>query len=257
MSAVLPWKFYLGTHQPDWLKKTTVPLFISRRRLARYKRAPKARGRWALDSGGFSELSLYGRWATSPEQYADEVQGWQTDVGRMDWAAVQDWMCEPQIRKQTGLGVEEHQRRTIQSYHQLVALAPHVPWTPVLQGWEPRDYEAHLAMYDTEGVDLRTLPLVGLGSICRRQGTDEIIGLIRTLRQAGLRLHGFGVKKQGLAKAQADLSSADSLAWSYAARRQPTREIGEPTCRDRHANCANCLLFALKWRRKLIEDTLL
>jgi hypothetical protein len=37
--------------------------------LVRRKTLPKARTGWALDSGGFSELSLYGGWWTTPEEY--------------------------------------------------------------------------------------------------------------------------------------------------------------------------------------------
>ena len=44
--------FYLGSHQPGWLTKARVPLFISHRRLAGYRRLPRARAGWALDSGG-------------------------------------------------------------------------------------------------------------------------------------------------------------------------------------------------------------
>ncbi|WP_422923118.1 DUF7221 family queuine tRNA-ribosyltransferase-like protein [Singulisphaera sp. PoT] len=44
--------FYLGTHETHWLNIARVPLFISRRRLARRKALPVAAERWALDSGG-------------------------------------------------------------------------------------------------------------------------------------------------------------------------------------------------------------
>ena len=59
-------EFYLGTHQPGWLSWATVPLFVSDRRLRRYRRLPKARTRWALDSGGFTELSTHGSWDHGP-----------------------------------------------------------------------------------------------------------------------------------------------------------------------------------------------
>ena len=36
-----------------------------------------------------------------------------TQIGRMDFAAVQDWMCEPEIVVKTGLSIAEHQRRTV------------------------------------------------------------------------------------------------------------------------------------------------
>lgn len=51
-------RFYLGTHMPHWLNDSTVPLFVSHRRLARYRGAlPTAATHWALDSGGFTELA--------------------------------------------------------------------------------------------------------------------------------------------------------------------------------------------------------
>ncbi|MFI0451212.1 hypothetical protein [Actinomadura sp. 6N118] len=65
--------FYLGAHMPHWLWTVTFPLFVSHRQLARKTRLRPAVCRWALDSGGFTELSLYGRWVTSPAQYAEVV----------------------------------------------------------------------------------------------------------------------------------------------------------------------------------------
>jgi hypothetical protein len=51
-------RFWLGTHMPNWLDETATPLFVSHRRLAKRRRLPRARGPWALDSGGFTELNL-------------------------------------------------------------------------------------------------------------------------------------------------------------------------------------------------------
>ena len=63
-------KFYLGTHQPSWLARDLgIPLLVSHRRLADRRSLPRATHRWALDSGGFTELSLHGRWRTDPATY--------------------------------------------------------------------------------------------------------------------------------------------------------------------------------------------
>ena len=51
-----------------------------------------ARGRWALDSGAFSELSAYGRWTLTLEQYVAAVRRYRDEVGQLDWAAPQDRM---------------------------------------------------------------------------------------------------------------------------------------------------------------------
>src|SRR5690348_3500846 len=95
--------FYLGSHQPNWLTKVDVPLFISHKRLCRYKTLPKAKTRWSLDSGAFSEIAKHGRWTLSPDDYLTAVRRYRDDIGKLDWAAPQDWMCEPAMTILTGL----------------------------------------------------------------------------------------------------------------------------------------------------------
>jgi hypothetical protein len=241
----------LGTHEPHWLWRARFPLFVSHRQLARRPRKlRKAVCRWALDSGGFTELSLYGRWQTAPEAYAEAVDTYATKIGRLDFAAPMDWMCEPFMIERTGLSVGEHQHRTVANYVQLRQLAPHLPFIPVLQGWTLPDYLACLHLYETAGVDLAALPTVGLGSVCRRQSTRDIAVIVAALAAHGLHLHGFGVKTGGLHSYGHLLASADSLAWSYAARRQPPL----PGCRG-HKNCANCLTYAATWRARLLNPS--
>ena len=243
--------FYLGTHHPHWLRDERfrdVPLFVSRRTLARYKCLPRAVGSWALDSGGFTELSMHGRWTVPATTYARDVLRFRAEIGGMVWAAPQDWMCEPWITRKTGFTVEEHQRRTIDSVLELRALG--APVIPVLQGWRVAEYHAHVEAYDRAGIDLRAEPIVGLGSVCRRQATAEAARLVRSLATLGLRLHGFGFKSEGFRAVHEHLASADSLAWSFRARRSPPL----PGCVGRHKACNNCPVFALHWRDRLLSS---
>lgn len=239
--------FWLGTHQPQWLGRTAVPLFLSRRRLALRRRLARAAGPWAIDSGGFSELLLFGGWRTEPAAYVAEVRRWRDEVGRLEWAAIQDWMCEPAMLARTGLDVAEHQRRTCDSWDRLRDLAPDLPWVPVLQGWAPEDYERHADLYDRRGTSLAALPLVGVGTMCRRGHTGPALRILGALHRRGLRLHGFGLKSLALdAGAARVLASSDSLAWSAQARRAP------PLAGCAHASCANCMRYALLWRERLL-----
>lgn len=243
-------KFYLGTHEPRWLWQADVPLFVSAIRLREVVRLRPARLPWALDSGGFSELAKHGRWTVGPEQYVEEVRRWAAEIGGLEWAACQDWMCEPEVRLKTGLSVSAHQGRTVENYLRLRELAPDLPWAPVLQGWTPGEYMDHADAYEAAGVRLADLPRVGIGSVCRRQGTMRALFTIGDLAERGIRLHGFGFKVDGLlgdARLGGRLVSADSLAWSFAARRRRAR----PGCD--HASCANCLAFALEWREDLLD----
>lgn len=240
-------KFYLGSPNPAWLKRTTVPLFVSHTRLGPYKRLPKAAGAWSLDSGGFTQLNTNGQWSVTADEYADAVMKYQEGIGGLDWASPQDWMCEPWIIEKTGKSVAAHLELTVASYLELKTLAPDAPFIPVLQGWEMDDYLKCAELYESAGVRLADCPTVGVGSVCRRQSTDDIGTIMANLSELGLNLHGFGVKITGLKKYAKYLTSADSMAWSYAARVRPIRL---PGCE--HDKCSYCMTWALQWRESAL-----
>jgi hypothetical protein len=243
-------KFYLGTHETSWLGKLTdVPLFVSHRRLALRKGLPRATTDWALDSGGFTELSMFGEWRTTPEQYVAAVRRYRDEIGRLQWASPQDSMCESWVIAKTGLSVHEHQVLTVENYQRLRDLDPELPWVPVIQGDDLDAYRRCVDLYDDAGVDLTAEPKVGVGSVCRRQGTASIALILETLAAMGLKLHGYGVKADGLRAAGQYLTSADSMAWSYRARRDAQEGHGFPGCT--HKTCANCLSYALRWRARI------
>lgn len=244
-------KFYLGTHMTNWLGIVDFPLFVSRRRLQDRKRLPAAVSPWSCDSGGFTELSMYGRWTIRFSNFVHEIRRYRDEIGKLDWAAPMDWMCEPFILAKTRGTVVGHQRRTIRNYLALIEAAPDVPWIPVLQGWTHGDYLRHVDDYLRHGIYLPSLPLVGVGSICRRQGETRTAMILADLAGCGLRLHGFGLKLKGIALAGEHLVSADSMAWSFDARRKPN-QCGSAT----HKNCANCLEYAREWRDRIIRTTM-
>jgi hypothetical protein len=244
-------RFFLGTHQPHWLRSAPVPLFIFDRRLRGYRVLPRAVVPWALDSGGFTELSTFGTWdhGPTPGQYIARVRRYYDEIGNLDWVAPQDWMCEPWILAKTGLTVRQHHRLTVDNYRRLRDLAADADLPPtlikrVIQGWTPDDYLWCADAYDRAGVDLTDGSLVGVGTVCRRQATDDAGRILANLHSIGItRLHGFGFKIQGLQRFGSLLASGDSLAWSFTARRRPAL----PECRGRHRNCANCPRFAYQW----------
>lgn len=245
--------FYLGSHQPNWLATSGVPLFVSHRRLAGRKSLPRAIAGWALDSGGFSELSLFGEWRTTAEEYVRAVRRYDEEIGNLEWAAPMDHMCEPFMLAKTGLTVAEHQQRTVENFVRLQELwgdRNTSPFMPVLQGWERDDYLRCMDMYANAGVDFMQFPVIGLGSVCRRQATGEIGEIVAALRKVdpALPLHGFGVKKRGLVSYGHMLETADSMAWSFDARRAAAPMSG---CSG-HKNCANCLTYALRWREQVL-----
>lgn len=242
-------RFYLGTHQPAWAYRPEfagVPLFVSARRLRGQKTWRRFRAPWALDSGGFTELSLHGKWTVTPWEYVRDVRRWAQQCGAPEFAAPQDWMCEPVMLARTGKTVAEHQELTVTNYLDLRRLGPELPFAPVLQGWEYGDYLRHVEMYEAVGVRLAGKPVVGVGSVCRRQDTGMVEELMRELSGRGIRCHGFGFKMNGLARAARWMASADSMAWSLQARRAAPL----PGCT--HRTCANCPRYALAWRERAL-----
>lgn len=218
-------RFYLGTHEPTWLNRSHVPLFVSYLRLRHrcINKLPRAKAPWALDSAGFSVLNKHGHYPWTPEEYARDVRRYDTQIGLLDWVACMDWMCEEVVLKKTGLTVLDHQRCTVRSYLDLRDIAPDLPWVPVLQGYTHVQYLRCLDLYAQHGHDLTDGRLVGIGSVCRRQATDEAEAIIFGLHRRGVRLHGFGFKTLGVERVAHALASADSLAWSDAARKEHNR----------------------------------
>ncbi len=272
--------FYLGTHQPAWLWSdripADIPMFVSHRRLdggpagPRRSRYPTKLRAAAIDSGGFTELQMFGRWVTDPEDYVTAIHRYDTEIGHLDWAAPMDWMCEPAIINGgtfkgkvfvgTGLSVLEHQRRTIENLITLERIWAEreydadSPFMPAVQGDDEAAYRRCWDMYGEAGVNLADYPVVGVGSVCRRESTDEIADIMHMLSDLGgpgdRQLHGFGVKTAGLKKYAGVLASSDSLAWSDCARKegQPLPECVGGT----HINCANCPRYALAWRDRAL-----
>lgn len=188
----------------------------------RKRRSDFAVGDWILDSGAFTELSTYGRYRYSVEEYHAQIMCWSR-CGNLMVAVAQDFMCEPFMLERTGLSVEEHQRLTIERYEALLLLNPLVPIMPVLQGYRTSDYLAHLHQYGERL--LAQDAWVGVGSVCRRNGNpSEIADILRTIAlvRPDLRLHGFGLKMLALEHEEVRqyLYSCDSMAWSYPRRFQ-------------------------------------
>lgn len=240
--------FYLGTHRPGWIGRLAVPLFVSARTLRERRPGGRALAPWAIDSGGFTELNRSGCWETPAGVYGAEVDRWAETIGNVAWAAPQDWMCEPFVLAKTGQTVRDHQQRTIESVLELRATRPHLPFAPVLQGWTIDDYLDHVDQYAAAGFDLAAEPIVGVGSVCRRQRDTEIDAVMRALARFELRLHGFGVKTSGLDLYGEVLASSDSMAWSFDARYNDPL----PGCEHR-GRCTNCPRYALRWRDELLS----
>ncbi len=213
-------RFFTGLHQPSDARHFDAA-FVSVKRL-RGRKAPMQVGDWIMDSGAFSEISQHGHYRHSVAEYAEQIRRWSTN-GNLLAAVAQDWMCEPFIVAKTGLSVQEHQRLTVERYDALLREdTAGVYVMPVAQGFTPGSYVEHLRMY---GARLAQGQWVGVGSVCKRNGDPrQVAAVLLAIKRErpDLRLHGFGLKTTALADplVRAQLETADSMAWSFAARRE-------------------------------------
>jgi hypothetical protein len=212
-------RFYVGLHQPSDAKHFD-RAFISVNRV-RGRKKPVLAADWIMDSGAFREIAQFGRYRHEPAEYAAEVNRLAAINPGLAAAVSQDWMCEAWMLQKTGLTMEEHQRRTIERYDILLPIV-NVYLMPVLQGYSLASYLDHIDQY---GGRLTPGMYVGVGSVCKRNGDvrqiEAILAAIKRKRP-DLRLHGFGLKTTALSSGVVHdcLYSADSMAWSFAARRQ-------------------------------------
>lgn len=210
--------FYPGLHQPGDARHFE-RCCISINRLRRRKKPVS--GSVLVDSGAFTEILRHGGYRTTVEAYARELSR-LAPIMTIAAAVAQDYMCEPFMLGKTGLTVQDHQRLTVERYDGLTACSPPCPVMPVLQGYQPSDYVRHVEAY---GHRLTPGMWVGVGSICKRNSNPRaILDVLSAIhaRRPDLKLHGFGVKRTTLAHPQVRemLATADSLAWSFAARRE-------------------------------------
>ncbi|GAA3172100.1 DUF7221 family queuine tRNA-ribosyltransferase-like protein [Nonomuraea salmonea] len=263
---------HISCPEPAWLARPDMPpLLVTRARMERLARPPRAVRGWILDSDGFRHLGKHGRWTITAAEYAAQADEWMRRIGLLKAAAVQDWCCEQHICDRTrpyvsGLAgadldrrgvIDQHQRLTIASYLELRKLAPRVPWMPVIQGWTAGQYRRHADMWEDAGVDLAAAPLVGLGSVCSRSGSQPslipISQLVRDLAERGVRLHAFGLKTTALPWMREHLVSVDSAACFKQARCQNMRAF--PDC-PHPGDCRNCPRWAAHWHRDLSDRDL-
>lgn len=193
--------------------------FVSVHRLAR-RRSAFAVGPWIMDSGAFTTIAKHGGYPNPVAVYAEQIRRWAGN-GELLAAVAQDFMCEPWMVERTGLTVADHQRLTIERYDELLRCGTGGVYVlPVLQGYAPQDYVCHVRAY---GDRLALGAWVGVGSVCKRNrdaGAIEGVLLAIKRERPDLRLHGFGVKTTSLGSGLVRelLYSADSMAWSFAAR---------------------------------------
>jgi hypothetical protein len=279
--------FFTGAPQPSWAWRYRCNFFISRSTLVADRKNPAkarvialqpAKEEVGIDAETFSIMSKYGNYDSMPaDQWAQHAREICAGLQRVRMVSIQDWMTETPVLKLTGpwpdaeTAIRVHQERTIDSYITLRSLAPDVKWMPVLQGNKPWQYVAHAERFEKRGINLNDpeIPVIGVGSMCRRGSKPEGLAVIRAIAGMGLRMdlpqakrfHILGWMVEGVEDTAADpemwkvMGSSDSMKWSKDAR---DYHIYLPDCRHGEyepremlgyakdwGNCASCVRYAI------------
>lgn len=211
---------WIGADVNAFWWSTPAPILVSYDRLRDLVALPVAAVPWVLDSGSYQLLVKRRGPMVSGAQYAADARRYGKDIGRLVWAAAQDWPAGMQALRATGPTEFDHQIRTIASVQQLRAAGAGVHILAVITATTPAGYLRHLDMYRRAGIDLHAEPLVGVGALVGRP-PGEAAQIVEVLHAAGLRrLHLFGGKGR-LLEAVGDLAtSIDSAGWSDDMRRR-------------------------------------
>ncbi|WP_338929217.1 hypothetical protein WDZ11_22270 (plasmid) [Roseomonas mucosa] len=175
----------------------------------------------ALDSAGFVAMARYGfyPWPVSDYIALAAAASWR-------WFSAMDLCVEPQIARDEA-EVLDRIAGTVRLYGECLRMAGDRGiadrLVPVVQGWRPDHYLRCLDRLP----DIGHVPLLGVGSVCRRQtgGPDGVLRVVdtldRALGDAPARLHLYGVKSEAMhaLREHPRVASVDSQAYGQTARR--------------------------------------
>lgn len=176
----------------------------------------------ALDSAGFVAMARYRFYPWTVEDYIRLAA-----AAPWCWFSAMDLCVEPEIARDEA-AVLDRIAGTVRLFRvcQREAATHGIGnrLVPVLQGWRPDHYLRCLDRLP----HIDDAPLLGVGSVCRRQlgGGDGILRLVdvldRALGDMPARLHLFGVKSEAMAalRDHPRIASVDSQAYGASARRR-------------------------------------
>ena len=163
-----------------------------------------------LDSGAFGCANWDGGFTYGPSDYLKVVEKVMPE-----WWVTMDYPCEPNILKD--MTNYERIERTIENT-KILFTSQIAGLLPVIQGWLVEDYLHCVERMEEEGL---IMPVMGVGSICRRGSQAKVVNIISELseRLPRTEFHAFGIKINTLNYNNGEilnyLDSLDTAAWQF------------------------------------------
>jgi hypothetical protein len=171
-----------------------------------------------LDSGGFSFLNRFGDYPFGVDTFVDWYQMMMdANNKKISFISTPDYPCEEEITRTCKLKTNyERIIATVDKAVECYDKHPDVPWMPVIQGYEPSEYEMCLSLYRCKGIKPKKF---AVGSMCRRTNIKKIEYHIKNLIEYGLKeeIHIFGLCIRGMKSKYLfdNVDSCDSVAYTY------------------------------------------
>lgn len=166
-----------------------------------------------VDSGGFQATAA---WDMSYPYPPADLFAWADGIGA-DYVAAPDFACEPELHESS---VEHRVERTVEEHafavHQYDNDDYDFELVPVLQGYEPEQYDYCIDRFEQEGL---IRDYMAIGTVCKRDSVDDINRVVSVVerRLPDVDLHMFGMTLNAWKDRRlwGRFRSADTAAWNW------------------------------------------
>lgn len=157
-----------------------------------------------LDSGAYSKIGDNGEYPFSFEDYIQYTKDYD-----FNYVSTLDYPCDERLI--SGLSIKERVEKTADNTAELIDYIPNL--VPVLQGKTYDDYVYSLKLYEERDL---LKEYIGIGSICIRKKTSEIVRIVKNLYHRlprNTKIHCFGLEIPSIKKLHPYIESSDSHTW--------------------------------------------
>jgi len=157
-----------------------------------------------LDSGAYSQINNKGDYPFTMEEYVDFCND-----HHFDFYSTLDYPCDERFI--ADLSITERIEMTVNNTAHLIDEIENL--VPVIQGKTLQDYLGCIDAYDERGL---IKDYMGIGSICIRKKTSEIVPLVMAIKKAlppNTNIHCYGLEIPSIKKLYPHIKSSDSHSW--------------------------------------------
>jgi len=172
-----------------------------------------------LDSGGFSFFTKYSDYPFTVREYVKWICEMQkVNNGKVKYAAIMDYPCEPSINRKAFKTNKERIEKTVENAIKCFENEIPAKWIPVLQGYALDEYIFCLDLYKEHGI---LTDYIAIGSMCKRSNISEIVKIVYEIKKVYRgKIHVFGLTIKALRNVALFnlIHSCDTIGYTFACK---------------------------------------